>query len=73
MKRNVTTLISRTGETLDCVLYRCGRSDTRESIFALNPHLTQISSVLPEGTRIDVPEGIPTISQKTLPSISLWD
>lgn len=73
MKRNVITLVSLSGETLDCVLHRHGRSDTRESIFALNPNLTQMPTVLPEGTRIDVPEGIPTISQKTIPSLSLWD
>lgn len=73
MKRNVILLTSQAGETLDCVLYRHKRADSREDIIALNPHLAQLPSVLPEGTAIAVPEGIPITQKTTIPSISLWD
>lgn len=73
MKRNVILLTSQAGETLDCVLYRHKRTDRREDIIAINPHLAPLASVLPEATAIAVPEGIPIAQKTTLPSISLWD
>ncbi|MCE1176491.1 MAG: tail protein X [Burkholderiales bacterium] len=68
-----TTVYSQAGETLDCVLYRLRRNDSRDEIMTLNPTLARLPAVLPEYTAIRIPETQPTTTQTILPSISLWD
>lgn len=69
-----TTVYSQAGETLDCVLYRLRRNDSRDEIIELNPELTRLPAVLPEYTAIRIPEiQSSPAAQTILPSISLWD
>ena len=66
-------VIAQQGDTVDALCWRHYRqtAGSTEQVLELNPGLSAIGAILPEGYQITLPDQLPAPATK--PLIQLWD
>lgn len=66
-------VIAQQGDTVDAICWRHFRQTAgiTEQVLELNPGLSAIGAILPEGCQITLPDQLP--APPTKPLIQLWD
>jgi phage tail protein X len=67
------TVIANQGDTVDAICWRLyGRTaGVTEAMLDANPGLADLGTILPHGTRVQLPEVAPQAEQRQM--VNLWD